>query len=235
MTRIFTSIALLASLGAVAGCSSETIDSSDIKTRGIAALIEVKAENESSSRVYVKLLAGGSSSNTSVILGNGDQLTATANGETKKLSADGEGEYLANFATGAADTEFVVAFERDDGDNAPNSVGKLPPPFTVGAIDPKSRAADDVLITWDPSGSDSITIKVDGDCIKSVSDIKTSDTGSYNLTKDKLEAWESQKEDTCDVRVQIWRTRSGAADTAWDNESRMTMVQVRAVKFQSAP
>ncbi len=235
MNRIFSSLALLAVSGAAMGCAEETLSSEDIRTAGIAALIEVKAENESSSRVRVELLAGGSSSNTKVVLDNGDKLTATVDGETKTLTTQDTGVYTANFSTGAADAEFVIAFERRQDENAPNSIGTLPPPFVIAPIDLKSRANDAVEINWDPAGSDSIVIKVDGDCLKSVSDIKTSDTGSYTIPAGTLGTFESDADKTCDVTVQIWRNRGGSADKAFDVESRYVASQVRAVKFQSAP
>jgi hypothetical protein len=237
MNRIVTSLALLAAVGTLAGCSKEeTVSSENIKTAGIAALIEVKAENENSSTVRVELLVGGDESNTHVILDNGDKLSVAANGENKTLSAESEGIYTANIGTGAADTEFVIGLERPDDTAAPNSSGKLPPPFTVGNIDAKSRATDAVDITWDPSGSDSIVIDVLGDCIKEKKDIKTSDTGSYSIGAGELvSGFDSDKDKTCDVTVRVWRERGGSADSAYDNESRMVMRQVRSVKFQAAP
>lgn len=237
MKRIITSVALVAAIGALSGCSKEeTVSSENIKTKGIAALIEVKAENENSSQVRVELLVGGDESNTHVILDNGDKLTVAANGETKTLSAESEGIYTATIGTGAADTEFVIGLERPDDTPAPNSTGKLPAPFTLAAIDNKSRATDAVDITWDPSGSDSIVIDVLGDCIKEHKDIKTSDTGSYTIAAgDLVSGFDSDKDKTCDVTVRVWRERGGSPDGAYDGESTMVMRQVRSTKFQAAP
>ncbi len=237
MNRTVTSLALLVAVGALAGCSQkETVSSENIKTGGIAAIMDVKAENENSSTVEVKLLVGGDESNTFVILDNGDKLTVTANGETKGLNAESEGIYKATVGTGAGETEFVVALERPDDTPAPNSVGKLPPPFTLGSIANISRATDGVEITWDPSGSDSIVIDVTGDCIDEQKDIKTSDTGSYSIAAgDLVSPFDSDKDKTCDVTARVVRARSGSPDSAYDGESKMVMRQIRAVKFQAAP
>ncbi len=237
MNRIITSVALLAAVGTLMGCSNEeTVSSSQIKTGGISAKIEVKSENGTSSLVTAKLNVGGPDG-TAVILENGDKLTVTANGETKTLNAEEEGVYVTTLGTADADTEFVVGLERGDPDDspAPNSVGKLPPPFTVPAIAQFSRTTEPVEIKWDPAGNDSIRIEIDGDCIKLQSDIETSDTGSYTIPAGTLESFESDKDKTCDITARVWRDRGGAPDSALDKDSRMTLSQFRTVKFQAAP
>ncbi|HZF49871.1 MAG TPA: hypothetical protein VE093_14525, partial [Polyangiaceae bacterium] len=85
--------AALVSSAALFGCSKEVTSSNNIKTPGIAALIDVTAESESLSTVHVELRVGGSSSNTFVILESGDRLAATANESTKEMSAVAEGEH----------------------------------------------------------------------------------------------------------------------------------------------
>ncbi|MEJ7731179.1 MAG: hypothetical protein WKG00_18430 [Polyangiaceae bacterium] len=51
------------SLALLAGCTSETLESDLIKTKGIAATVEVSATNDNASTVLVTLRAGGDDSN----------------------------------------------------------------------------------------------------------------------------------------------------------------------------
>ncbi len=236
MNRIITSAALLAAVGTLMGCSKEeTVSSENIKTAGIAAEIEVKAESETNVTVRAELRVGGPDG-TLVILDNGDKLSVTAAGETKGMSAVSEGVYEAKLGTGQEDTEFVISLERPDDTAAPNSAGKLPPPFALTApANGLSRGTEDLTVTWDPSGTDSITINLDGDCIVD-EEIKVSDTGSHTIKAGTLSST-GPKDDpkTCDIRAQVWRNRGGSPDSAYDSDSKMVLRQVRSATFQSAP
>ncbi len=87
-----TSLAVLGLVGLLAiGCSKETTSSRNIKTGGIAALIDVYADSDTSAKVHVELRVGGSSSNTYVTLENGDELSATADDQMKVLTSTDTG------------------------------------------------------------------------------------------------------------------------------------------------
>src|SRR4051812_28938457 len=94
------------------GCSKETTSSSNIKTGGIAALIDVYADTASSATVHVELKVGGSDSNTYVDLDNGDELVATAGDDMKVLTTRDAGVYEANFSGVGAETPFRVVLNR---------------------------------------------------------------------------------------------------------------------------
>ena len=96
----------LAALAAATGCQQkETVSSSNIRTKGIAATVMVTAGG-AASEVEAKLRVGGDESNTYIILENGDKLVTEVGGEKKDMHAESEGVYTVNFATNAADTEF---------------------------------------------------------------------------------------------------------------------------------
>ena len=182
-TLRFMAGALLAAT-ALIGCSEETVSSTNVKTAGIAGIFEVTAGNETSSTVNAKLVVGGDESNTFVTLDNGDKLTATADGETKTMTTgDGAGRYEAKFGTGAGGTEFKISLERPDDDDAPNTVGTLPTPFSITEVpsNTPSRANDAITIKWD-DGTGDMKIEVEGDCIFSNS--FTAATGSTEYTID---------------------------------------------------
>lgn len=235
MRKSFALLGLVAF--AAMGCSTETISSSDIKTHGIAATIEVIADGDTHSNVWVTLRSGGDESNTYVILDNGDKLTATAGDETKTLSSVEQGKYNATFSTGAENTEFKVVLDRPDDTDAPNNIGTLPAPFGVtppsGGL---SLANDDITITWDHSGSnDMMRLELDGTCIFNFSKSGLSDTGSYTIPKGELSSTGGDKPETCTLKLRMERYRKGSADSALDGESSMEMIQRRDVSFSSAP
>jgi hypothetical protein len=218
------------------GCSKETTSSSNIKTGGIAALIDVYADDDTTATVHVELKVGGSSSNTYVDLEGGDQITATAAGKTKTLTARDTGIYEADFSGVEADTEFQVTLERPDDDTADANSGTLPPPFTLD--DPAgdlSRMTDPVDVTWAPAESgDKMKLDVDGDCIFHYTHAP-SDTGNYTIAAGELESTGNDKPETCDLAVHLERSRSGSADTQFDPESYFKLHQRRSASFTSNP
>lgn len=219
------------------GCT-ETIDSQNLKTAGIAALIEAESTNGTSTRVVATLKTGGAQSNTYVDLSSGDAIFAAADGGEKvEMTAESSGVYQAEFGVGAADTEFVVSLEREADDPAPRSAGKLPAPFE---IDPIATAdvsrAEDLTITWTPAGGsgDEITIELDGNCVF-IESFSVPDSGSYTIPAGELKPTNEEMPETCVVDVEVRRTREGSADPIFDAESWVRLHQVRTDSFTSAP
>jgi hypothetical protein len=229
---------LLATLIAATGCSKkETTSSSNIRTQGIAATISVTA-SASSTEVEAILRVGGDESNTYVILENGDKLVCDAGGEKKDLHAESEGTYRTSFSTTAEDTEFKLMLEREKDDDALGNTVGLPAPFTIGALPSTnpSRATDDVVVTWDPSGKgDDMLMKVSGSCIFDKDIDIAGDSGSHTIAKGTLESTGGDKPESCDLEIVMWRKRMGTTDANLDVESRIQAVQRRTAKFTSAP
>ncbi len=228
----------LAILAAATGCSQkETTSSSNIRTKGIAATITVTA-NASSSEVQAILRVGGDESNTYVILENGDKLVCDAGGEKKDMQAESEGVYLTSFPTNAAETEFKVMLEREEDDDALGNVATLPAPFTIGALptNSPSRANDDLVLTWDPSGSnDDMSMKITGSCIFDKEIDIPGDSGTHTIAKGTLDSTGGSSPEACDPDIVMWRTRKGTTDANLDSESRIQALQRRTAKFASAP
>lgn len=225
------------------GCSKETTSSSNIKTGGIAALIDVYADDDTTATVHVELRVGGSSSNTYVALEGGDSLKATADGKTKTLTSVDTGIYEADFSGVAGGTEFQVTLDRPDDDTASDNSGILPEPFTLD--DPASdlsRADDDLPLTWAPAETgDGMHVEIDGDCIFRYSK-SMSDTGSYTVAAGQLDSTKSDdpktevdERETCDLTAHVERASEGSADTLFDPESWFKLHQRRAAKFTSNP
>jgi len=225
----------LVALAAV-GCSKETTSSSNIKTGGIAALIDVYADTDTTATVHVELRVGGSSSNTYVNLEGSDKLTATAAGKTKTLTGIDSGIYEAKFSGVEGGTEFQVTLDRPDDTTATENSGTLPDPFTLD--DPPSdlsRKTDDLEVTWAPADSgDKMRLDFDGDCIFPYGHT-ASDTGSYVVDKDTLDSTGGDKPTTCDITANVERSRNGSADGEFDPESWFILHQRRSASFTSNP
>ncbi len=228
-------LAMLGLMGMAAlGCSKETTSSANIRTGGIAALIDVTAKTDTTADVHVELKVGGSSSNTYVVLESGDKLTATVADETKTLTATDSGVYDVTFQDVGAGSEFKVDLERTDG-SASNS-GTLPAPFAIDPVTPKlSRKDDDLTLSWAPADSgDGMSLAFEGSCIFPYSN-NVSDTGSYVVKKDTLSSTHEDTPETCDIKLMIDRSQDGVHDSAFDPESYIRMHQNRALSFTSNP
>jgi hypothetical protein len=238
--------AALASSTALFGCSREVTSSQNIKTAGIAAIIDVTAENDELSTVVAELRIGGSSSNAFVSLDGDDKLVATANDPLKEIDAskdmvveDLAGVYQAEFPTASKDTKFTVTFERAEADEtARNNSGNMPAPFKIGPLpDTKpSRASDDITITWDtPDTSAQMEARLNGTCIFSETIDVVGDEGTLTIPKGKLQSTGGDMPESCEITVTMTRTRKGTADAAFDPESSFELHQVRKASFVSAP
>jgi hypothetical protein len=218
------------------GCTKETTSSTNIKTPGIVALIDVYADTETTATVHVDLRVGGSKSDVAVTLDNGDKLTATAAGKTKALTATHAGIYEAEFSGVEGGTEFQVTLDRPDDQTSTDNTGTLPDPFALDDPTPDlSRMTDDLEVTWAPAKSgDPMHLTFDGDCIFPY-DHAASDTGSYVVDKGTLDSTGGDKPKTCDITVDVERTRAGSADSLFDADSWFKLHQRRSASFTSAP
>ena len=218
------------------GCT-ETVDSTNIKTPGIAATIVATADSDTSTTVVATLQVGGPSSNTYVNLEAGDQIFATNGTDRKAMQADGEGVYVATFATAVEDADFAVDLQRTVEADAPANSGTLPAPLalTVGAS-AVSRDAD-ITFTWTPSGSkDNVSLKLSGSCIFTKTIDVPGDTGTHTVSGGTLQPTNSNMPgDSCDVTVDIQRSRAGTTDPGFDTESTFMLHQKRSGTFTSTP
>ena len=147
------------------GCSKETTSSKNIRTGGIAALIDVYADTDTRHRAR-RARGGGSDSNTYVDLEGADELVATVDGEAKTLTVVDTGIYEAKFSGVGEDTEFSVTLDRGEDETASDNSGTLPAPFTLDdPADDLSREEDELEVTWSPDSGEKEAARVEGDCI----------------------------------------------------------------------
>ncbi len=222
---------LTLALGAVA--CGEDVDSTDVKTSGVYAIMSVTATGNGQSEVSMDLRVGGANSNTHLDLKAGDQLTATVGTTTKTLGQSGY-VYKTTFDAEAADTKFVVAFTRANDTSAPNSSVTLPAPFTVAGIGATVSRAEGLTATWAKS-SDPMSWRLDGDCLFLKSGSMAADAGAVTLAPTDFSPLSGKETATCPAKLCLDRTRSGAVDPAYGEGGTATAVQSRCVSFSSAP
>ena len=144
------------------------------------------------------------------------------------------GKADANIA--AENTEFIVDLQRETEDDAPMSKGTLPAPFSFQVPNMTTSRAQELTITWSPSGStDDMEAIVSGTCIFQRTIDIPGDTGSHVISPGTLISTNTDKPETCDLTVEMTRSRKGTPDLAFDPDSSFTLKQTRTAKFTSAP
>ncbi len=217
-------------------CTVETVDSKNVKTGGIAASITANATTDAATTVIATLQVGGPDSNTYVDLSGGDKIFVVANDKQIEMEAQGTGTYQANVTTAAENTEFIVDLERDTEDDAPMSKGTLPAPFSFQVPNMTTSRMQDLTITWSPSGSsDDMELTLSGSCIFQRTIDIPGDTGSHVISPGTLISTNTDKPETCDLTVEMVRSRKGTPDATFDPDSSFLLKQTRTAKFTSAP
>jgi hypothetical protein len=232
----FSSLALVAFTALPAIACTESVDSSDVKTSGVYADMSVVASGNGNSEVSVGLKVGGSNSNTYLVMKNGDSLTAAVDPDTKTLSKSGD-FYKTTFPVEAADTAFVIAFNRPNDTPAPNSTVSLPAPFDIGGIaagDTVSRGTG-FTATWTANlDGDQMHWTLDGDCFFR-KDHAFADTGSAVFALADFQMHSGDETTTCPANLCVDRTRNGVLDPAYGEGGVIDSAQHRCVAFNSAP
>lgn len=220
----------------LSACTVETVDSKNVRTGGISAQITANATSDAATTVTAQLKVGGPGSNTYVDLSGGDSIFAVANDKRLEMEAQGTGTYQINFDGAALDTEFIVDLQRDADDDAPLSKGTLPGPFTFQVPNMTTSRMQALTITWDPSGSkDDMSLELSGTCIFNRTIDIPGDTGSHVIDPGMLVSTNTDKPETCDITVEMKRSRKGTPDTAFDPSSSFELTQTRTAKFTSSP
>jgi len=220
----------------LAACT-EDVDSTDVRTSGVYADMEVLATGNGQSEVTVGLKVGGTNSNTFLELDGEDELVASADGQNRNLTERGN-YYEATFDTDAGGTEFKVAFNRGPEDtDAPDSHVTLPAPFELAGLDQGQTVsrADGFTLTWETSpDDDDMRWELDGDCLFHESD-GISDTGTVTISASDFDPHSGDEDTTCNARICVERSRRGSVDSAFGEGGVIEAIQRRCVSFESAP
>ncbi|MFZ5440562.1 MAG: hypothetical protein ACOZQL_11175 [Myxococcota bacterium] len=230
--------AVLLSLG---GCTCETVNSSDIKTSGLYADLEVTADGTGRSAAKATLTLGAGSL-TFLELASGDSLTVRSGTDSKAMSRRsllGSTWYEAELTGEEANKAFTVSLTRANDTSAPSSSVTLPAPFSLTApmaSQTFSRAGSgQVVVAWAPSGlADAMHVAASGSCIESIPDADlNADQGQYTLPA--FRARQGEDSTTCSVVITVTRTRKGSVDPAYGKGGDFTATVKRTVTISSAP
>jgi hypothetical protein len=218
----------------------ESVSSTDVLTNGMYANLEVSADGSGTSRANAVLRVGGGSSNVYVDLVEGDTLTVEQDGETVELEKSSVGdfrEYNAEFDVDAEGSAFDFAFTRDVDEGAPSSVVVLPAKFEITApeVDATISRAEDLTFTWDGGSDDAMRYNMDGDCVFSEGETLEGDEGTYTIPGGTIESVDENDPETCSIELVLSRVRAGDVDAGFGEGGNAEGVQVRRLKFVSAP
>ncbi len=146
--------------------------------------------------------------------------------------------YRARFDTAKVGDTFIVALERTDYADAPNSSVVLPEAFAISAPASGtnvSRAAD-VVISWSPVQTAS-TINIKGvitcaaGIVETWSQTLTADTGAITLPAGTF----ASASGTCDLNLAVDRTLQGAIDAHFGHGGTIFAHQSRFTTVKSIP
>lgn len=218
----------------------ESVSSTDVLTNGMYANLEVSADGSGTSRANAVLRVGGGSSNVYVDLVEGDTLTVKQGEDTVELEKSSVGdfrEYNAEFEVDEEGSAFDFAFTRDVDEGAPSSIVVLPAKFEITApeVDATISRAEDLTFTWDGGSDDGMRYNMDGDCVFSEGETLDGDEGTYTIPGGTIESVDENEPETCSIELVLSRVRAGDVDAGFGEGGSAEGVQVRRLKFVSAP
>ena len=223
------------------GCSST--DSSNVKTKGIAAHFKAIASEDGVTEVTASLTIGS----TFVDLSSSDTLYAVAGGQTKTMKKSrnllGIIDYSAQFSFIDENSTFAIKFIRQEEQSAENSSASLPALFTIEmpASGEIFSHGQDVHVVWNPPGSSgNIQIESSGTCgttsyHKSVATVADS-VGETTIKADDLVPTPDVigPSTACDLTIDISRNVPGSVDPAFEG-GEFTAGQARSVPVHINP
>ncbi len=243
--KILSLIVATGLIGA-AGCSSESVESEDIRTSGIWAKMEADGREDGRTRVVVELNVGGEFG-TNVVLSGDEYLDAVAAGVTKRMAEDTDFldiDYQTYMDTNASATEINIRFYRNDGENIVESRATLPTSFEITS--PLSTASyglnEVVALVWTPEIQDGsirlfssvICTNSDGGTTSSSSSETITDSGvfEYDISTSGLFTNGTTGLNTaqpCSMEFTLQREAFGNIDPAFDEGGRFKTTQTRKV------
>lgn len=230
--------AILALLPLLSACT-EPVKSTDITTDQMVATLSASCNGEDTT-VAAFLTVGEELPITYVELDPVDTLTATAGEvteEMEKLQVEEIISYLAFFYYAESEGEVTVSLLRDIDEGAPASLTTLPPNFEIVAPVEGStfaRATEDLVLTWQGDvATDPLHLHVTGDCVETY-DMDIDDIGTLTLTAGTLASAAGAEANTCDITIQLQRTRDGAVDPGFAGGT-FAAYQTRTVTISAGP
>jgi hypothetical protein len=236
-------VALFSPLVAALSCTA--LQSQNLKTAGMQAILDVSADDTGQTKVTAQLNVDNNATDF-VDLSNGDKFVASAAGQSqdmKRISFLGTVSYQASFSNlDTGGTGYTIALVRNSDVSAPTSTCTMPDKFTITAPTSSgtfSRGNDDLVVTYSGSGTqDPMTWSAGGDCVRGmVGGSVSNDSGTFTISKGALVNPNPapQAPANCVAHVTLTRQRVGQLDSHYGSGGHITAEQVRTVTFNSTP
>ena len=230
---------LLMTTGLAFACA-EDVDSESIRTSGMYANYEAVAHGDGETDIIAEIRVGGDDG-TFVELTGEDELTAMTEDDDVVLRHHEQGNrhsYRGTLDGDEEGMEIQIALTRGgEDDDAVDSYATLPAPFEAELEDPDEdeiQRGTDVKIVWDNEGSGSMKWYVQGDCVKPDNG-SADDDGSLSIAAKDIDVWESDKGESCEVKVILDRVSQGETDSEMGEGGKFLAIQRREVTFTSTP
>jgi len=212
----------LLALGLLSGCCQEPVDS-DIGTDSIHAAMLLKCTEDGTTSVET-VLSVSEGIGADIYLTGGDELIATANGQSQTLTEEkllfNVVRYVTEFDFDDPGAEFTISLERPNYTPAPNSHVTLPERIAIQTPQPDESFTHEESITlaWEPSGTpDEVNVQFAMSCRSGDESsagtryFTVADSGSASYTvEDLLSGQELGANASCDVTITLARQKSGS-------------------------
>ncbi|WP_105169855.1 hypothetical protein [Pseudoalteromonas sp. T1lg23B] len=218
-------------------CSTETTDSSDVKTEAIWSDIYVTT-NGNDSRVIAELNVSSRNGNN-LNLVQGDKLFVTANNTSKDMEKDVDFfdiDYRATFPFYAEDTQYEIKLYRAEEKVTLKSTVTLPQAIDILAPQTEQTfPVDEILdLRWikasSPADNETLKITISSKCKNGNEEISSThilsdveDDGKKSIDFEALELFKNEKLNNrfdCSVNFEFERRRYGSTDSRYAAGSR---------------
>lgn len=240
--RKFIYVILPLALTAISGCSTETTESDNVKTRAIWSNIYVTSGGDDS-RVIAELNLTDEFGNN-ISLSSSDKLEASVGNNTKTLEKHTDVfdiDYRAVFEQFNENTEYTVKFVRSEDNITLTNTLTLPAPFEILApLKSQSFAnSEQLVIEWsNHSTVDKLDVTLSSSCkLKnggSQSNVEkfenVTDDGKLTINLDTLDIFKDENLNTrqnCSVDLLVERFRLGSVDSNYASGSKSRASQQR--------
>lgn len=242
MLKTGLTFSLLSSLVLLTGCAQT--DSDNIKTKGISAQMRVIDDNSSATSyaiVETTLYSGSGIGGTELKLTDGDRLVVYADGEAyglKQVDDFIRTYYSTRVPNANINTEYRIAFERDEDTSADNSTIMLPDEFSIETEQNQTVGLDEeTTIQWSPSGEGTMSIRAELECETNKGDSSntgsdsTSDTGVYTFKGRDFLISDGTVYRSCEGTIYLERKNSKSVDSNFGEGGTISGIQRRGLNI----
>lgn len=226
------------------GCKpTPAVDSTDVATHGMSLQVEsVSNGSDTSLKVWV-WVGDADKKGTIATLVSGDQLMLKEPTSLARVlnTVDTQGQgYIYGASLPALDGDrLVIDFTRSKSASALGNSVTMPPAFTLtGPSGTTVKRSEMAKVQWNAgTGSYSMHVAVDGDCLDHQEKSIAGDPGSFVFNAGEIQTiTDARKNDSCAATITVYRDiTTGTFSAEFGHTSTALTRQVRSISFTSAP